>query len=297
MNAAKKVSVVIPCYNAGATIEEAVRSVFDQSYPNLEIIIVDDGSTDQHTLDLLSNADWGRTKIIWKHNSGPASARNRAITESTGDYILPLDADDRIDPTYIEKAVKILDERPDVGIVYCKAMRFGDEEGPWGLPPFTVQELTIDNVIFVTSLFRREDWEAVGGFSESLKNGVEDYDFWLKIVGKRHREVVQIDEPLFFYRIQEVSRTTKFTDQRQNVIDTYSEIFRNNTEFFSKNAHYLFEHRFGLYDELMPYRERYARLDGFLRRHPRLERFFFGAVGCAFKIMDSEAISRLRRSL
>ncbi len=266
------VSIVIPCYNAGDELDEAVRSALAQTWPAIEVIIVDDGSTNPATLEMLRTAQWPRTRILHKENGGPATARNMAIAHAGGKYILPLDADDRIDPAYVEKAVAILDARPGTGIVYCKAVKFGAENGPWELPPYSLRELVIDNVIFVTSLFRRDDWEKVGGFSESLKLGVEDYDFWVKIVALG-RDVHQIDECLFHYRVGHVSRTTGFASDRKAIVKTYAEIFRANRDFYARHAEYIFEHRFGMYDELLKYRARYGRLESFLHRHPWLERF------------------------
>lgn len=265
------VSIIIPCYNAGPELIEAVTSALEQSHPAIEIVIVDDGSTNPETLELLRNPPWPRTRIFHKENGGPASARNFAITEARGRYILPLDADDCIAPSYVEKAVALLDASEDVGIVYCKALKFGAENGPWNLPAYTLRELVIDNIIFVTSLFRRDDWEHVGGFSESLRLGVEDYDFWVKIVALG-REVRQLDEPLFHYRVGHVSRTTGFQQDRGAVVKTYADIFRNNLAFYGQHAEYLFEHRYGLYDELVKYRARYERVERLFLRHPWIER-------------------------
>ena len=152
-----RVSIVIPCFNAGETIGEAIESALSQTYADIEIVVVDDGSTDPVTLDVLAHAAWPRTRILHQGNAGPAAARNAAIQASLGEYILPLDADDRIEPTYVEKAMAAMQADPNVGIVYCKAMKFGAESGPWNLPAYTLRELVIDNVIFVTSLFRRAD--------------------------------------------------------------------------------------------------------------------------------------------
>lgn len=266
-----KVSVVIPCFNAGEFLEEAVQSALAQTWQNLEVIIVNDGSTDPSTLRLLEEARWPRTRIFHQQNAGPSAARNHAVREADGRYIMPLDADDTIEPTYVEKAVAILDARPDVGCVYCKATKFGAVQGPWILPAYTLRELVIDNVIFVTSLYRKADWERVGGYNERLRHGVEDYDFWVKIV-HLGREVVQLEDFLFNYRIQESSRTSAFQDGRAKVVETYAEIFRSNIDFYTAHAEMLFEHRFGLYDELAYWRSRYGGLDAFFTRRPRLLR-------------------------
>lgn len=270
-----RVSIVIPCYNAGAHLEEAVQSALAQTWDDVEVVVVDDGSTDPATITLLEGAGWPRTRVIRQANAGPSAARNAAIRAATGEYILPLDADDRIAPTYVEKAVRVLRERPDVGVVYCRAEKFGAENGAWQLPAFSLRELAVDNVIFVTSLFRRADWERVDGFNESLRHGVEDYDFWLRLIDLGVG-VVQLDEVLFHYRVQEASRTTGFSADRKAMVDTYARIFRDNVGFFARNAETLFEHRFALYDELSGYRARYGRMEALLARHPwllRLARF------------------------
>ena len=265
-----KVSVVIPCFNAGATIGEAIESALAQTYEDIEIIVVDDGSTDARTRDLLAHATWPRTRILHQENAGPAAARNAAIRACVGDFILPLDADDKLEPTYVAKAIAVMQADANVGIVYCKAMKFGAESGPWNLPAYSLRELVIDNVIFVTSLFRRADWETVKGFNQTLRRGVEDYEFWVKIVGLG-RDVVQLDEYLFNYRVQEVSRTTGFVSDRASVVATYAHIFRENIDFYARNAEYLFEHRFGLYDELARYRSRYGQLESLFAKRPWLE--------------------------
>lgn len=247
--------MVIPCFNAGQHLAEAVESGLAQSYKNLEIVIVDDGSTDAGTLSLLEQAQWPRTRIFHQVNAGPSAARNHAIREARGDYILPLDADDTIEPTYAEKAVAAIEAQSDIGCVYCKAMKFGAESGPWDLPPYALDELVIDNVVFVTALFRKSDWEKIGGFDERLRHGVEDYDFWVKMAASG-KEIVQLNEYLFNYRVQEKSRTTRFQDGVDSKVSTYADIFRSNKDFFAKHAEHLFRHRFRLYAELEAWRTR-----------------------------------------
>lgn len=256
----KSVSVVIPCFDAGQYLDEAVQSALAQTWADLEVVIVDDGSTDASTLRLLETANWPRTRIFHQSNAGPSAARNRAIGEAHGEYILPLDADDTIEATYVEKAIAVLDSRPEVGCVYCKAMKFGAESGPWDLPPYRLEELAIDNVIFVTALFRKADWRAIGGFDERLRHGVEDYDFWVKMVASG-KAVVQLDEFLFNYRVQEKSRTTRFQDGMNGKVATYADIFRNNNEFYAKYAESLFEHRFDLYAQIAKGKQEYTDLE------------------------------------
>jgi len=152
-------TVIIPCYNDGAFIQETIDSVNAQSIQTLEIIIVDDASTDRETLETLKNLKQDNLTVFFSEmNEGPSVARNKGIIKALGKYILPLDADDKIDPTYIEKAQKVLDENSKIGIVYCEAKLFGEKNEKWELPPFSFPEILVSNMIFATALFRKEDW-------------------------------------------------------------------------------------------------------------------------------------------
>jgi glycosyltransferase involved in cell wall biosynthesis len=209
-----KVSVVIPCYNLGEYIDEAIDSVLAQTLSDYEIVIVNDGSDDSVTDQKLKTLVRPRTRVINTTNQGVAAARNRGIVEATGEYILPLDADDTIAPTYLEKAVAVLETRPTVGIVYCKARLFGEVHGDWQLPEFSLPHLLLDNLIFSAALFRRADWQEAGGYNQAMRTGWEDWDFWLRIVGLG-KEVFCLAEPLFSYRIRRGSRdrTLALTDK------------------------------------------------------------------------------------
>ena len=241
------VSVIIPCYNDGIYLNDCLNSVYNQTYKSFEIVIVNDGSTDEVTNNMLKNPSWPLAKIISKNHAGPSSARNTGITAASGKYILPLDADDKIHPTYIEKAVAILEEQEATGIVYCQAEYFGDLDGRWELPPYSLEVMLLDNVIFTTSLFRKTDWQNVEGYDESLKHGMEDYDFWLSFI-EIGKEVVQIPEVLFYYRIRDKSRTNKFNEKIDQVQDTYLRIYRNHPRLFSK---YQSEYSIGLRNALI----------------------------------------------
>src|SRR5262249_32672545 len=130
-----KVSVIIPCFNQGQFVDEAVASVLAQTYRDFEIIVINDGSTDEATNRKLAAYDYPQAQVMHTANQGAAGARNTGIAATSGQYILPLDADDRIAPTYLERAVAALEADARVGIVYCQAELFGEESGPWQLPP------------------------------------------------------------------------------------------------------------------------------------------------------------------
>jgi glycosyltransferase involved in cell wall biosynthesis len=200
-----KVTVVIPCYNHGEFLDETVDSVLAQTFDDFEIIIVNDGSTDPGTVALLNRYLRPRTTVLHTLNGGVSSARNTGISRARGEYILPLDADDRIAPTYLEKAAAILDARPEVGIVYCDEEMFGEREGKWDHPEYDPVAELFDNLIHPAALFRKSDWERVGGYSPSFVYGWEDWDFWVSMT-ELNKQVSKIPEILYYYRVRSTSR-------------------------------------------------------------------------------------------
>ncbi len=231
----ERVSVIMPCYNDGQYIEEALYSLRAQTYLNWELIVIDDGSDEPETLRVLEQLEeMPYVRLLHTNHVRPAGARNAGIRAARGTYILPLDADDTIEPTYMEKAVRILNENPSVGVVYCRADLFGEQSGPWYLPDYSLRAMLQDNIVFVTSMFRREDWARVGGFNTNMHAGMEDYDFWLSIL-ELDREVVQIPEVLFHYRIKPKSRTTGFQNSVEQIKETYHTLYRNHTALYEKH--------------------------------------------------------------
>lgn len=256
------VSVIIPCFNQGQFVDEAVDSVLAQSYQDFEIIIVNDGSTDADTNRLLQSYDRPKTRVVSTDNQGLSAARNNGIRAANGEYVLPLDADDRIGPTYLEQAVKLLDKRPELGIVYCRAQLFGAVDTEWQLPEFSLDSMLLDNVIFCSALFRRCDWQAVGGYDESLTHGWEDYDFWLSLLEK-DRKVYQILEILFYYRVSADSMVR--ARPRQHKLETFTRIYQKHQSLYSENIHIWI-------DKLLDVREQYHEAALFVKnqdfQHP-----------------------------
>ncbi len=236
-----KVSVIIPTYNDGEYLPETIASLKEQTFEDFEVIVIDDASTDPKSLDILDKLQAeGYTVIRLQKNSGPSVARNRGIEIAKGAYILPLDADDKIAPTYLEKAAKILDTQEQVGIVYCKAELFGAKSGEWELPPFRFPDILVGNMIFATAMYRKSDWEKTGGYRENMRHGNEDYDFWLSLI-ELGREVYRIPETLFYYRIKENSRTIRLQSDSDKEIDTYLQIFHNHKKLYLDNIGIIFE--------------------------------------------------------
>lgn len=188
-----KVSVIIPTYNRARYVIEALESVLNQTYQNLEVIIVDDGSTDKTREVLGPYLVDDRITYIYKENGGPASARNFGLTNSTGEYIAFLDSDDLWLPEKIFYQVECFKTHGDVGIVFTDALAFGEKLGPvdaaraefrfrYHDPSFKL--LLWGNFMPTpTVMLRRACIEKVGLFDESpdLRIGGEDYVLWLRI--------------------------------------------------------------------------------------------------------------------
>lgn len=229
-----RVSVVIPCYNDGAYLQQAIESCLRQTMREIEVIVVDDGSDDAVTQAVLEKQSDSRVAVFSTNRTGPAAARNKAIEHARGRYILPLDADDWIDPEYIASAVQVLDKKPNVGIVYCRAKLFGEQEEDWNLPDFEFNTFLLDNCIFITAMFRKEDWETIGGFSTEFKHGLEDYDFWLSVI-ELGREVYQFPNKWFHYRLKKESRTTQMISSVAATAETYELLFQRHRALYLKH--------------------------------------------------------------
>jgi glycosyltransferase involved in cell wall biosynthesis len=200
------VSVIMPVYNAGAYLGQALHGIAAQTYRDFEVVIVDDGSTEPATATLLAEA--ARTPNVTVHrvpNGGPARARNLAIERARGAYILPHDADDWLAPTFLERTVGVLDAEPDVGIAYTWVGLVGRHHGTWETGGFSLEELLSRCTIHVCSLYRRAIWEQVGGYDPRFVESCEDWDFWIG-AASRGWKGRGIPEVLAYYRRAETSR-------------------------------------------------------------------------------------------
>jgi GT2 family glycosyltransferase len=198
------VSVVIPCFNQALYLAEAVESVVAQTYRDWEIVIVDDGSPDEAAAvaeRLIAAHPDRRISLVRQDNSGLPAARNAGVAASVGRYILPLDADDLIRPEMLRRTVDLLDAEPGVAIAYTDEEHFGAVERVVHTSEWDTDLQRRRNLFSATSLYRREVWEAVGGYDPSMRRGYEDWDFW---IGAAERGFVgrRIAEPLLRYRVR-----------------------------------------------------------------------------------------------
>lgn len=202
------VSVIVPCYKQAQYLSEALHSILEQTYQNWECIIVNDGSPD-NTVEVAQ--EWltkdNRFKYIYKENGGLSSARNAGIKTALGKYILPLDADDMISKNYLEVCLLEFKNNPHVKLVYGSAIKFGAVNLPWNLSKFKYAALLQNNMIYCSALFKKDDWELIGGYDEEMKFGFEDWEFWLRLLN--HNSIVlKCDAAVFFYRTKKNSMIT-----------------------------------------------------------------------------------------
>ena len=194
-----RISVLMPCYNHGAFIADALASVLAQTFQDFEIIVVDDGSTDPGTVETLAALALPRTTVVRTQNRGLPAARNRAARHASGGLLCALDADDRLAPTWFEKAVAVLDRSPRLAFVSHWLETFGDERWTWAPERCDLPALLARNAVNGAALVRREAFDAVGGYDEAMRDGCEDWDFWLRLVEEGFEGAI-IPEVLFYYR-------------------------------------------------------------------------------------------------
>lgn len=201
----KLVSVIIPLYNQSTFLLDAINSVLSSTYKNIEVIVINDGSTDITDTQLRTILP-NNVNILNQSNQGVCVARNNGISVAHGDYIFTLDADDKVHSTFIEKAIKILDSNPDIGIVYANAENFGNKTGKWFFPEFDKTNMLITNLIPSFAIFRKKAWEAVNGYNSIMEEGGEDWEFWISLIEKGYTPY-KINETLLYYRRHNQSKT------------------------------------------------------------------------------------------
>jgi len=198
-----KVSIVIPCYNHGPMLCEALASVEEVRNENLlEVIIVDDGSSDPDTLRILRDVAEAGYRVVSQPNRRVSAARNTGIRLAKGEFILPLDSDNRLRDVYLKEGVSLLNENPNIGVLYADAEWFGEQTGRWQVQEFDLLSLLRMNFIDVCALYRRTLWEEVGGYDEEMPwMGVEDWDFWLRVAA-HGGTFVHLNKIGFDYRVR-----------------------------------------------------------------------------------------------
>ncbi|MFF1963995.1 glycosyltransferase family 2 protein [Streptomyces sp. NPDC058232] len=275
------VSVVIPCHDYARYLPEAVSSVLAQTFRDWELVIVDDGSTDdtvEVTQSLIACHPDRRIRLLQQSNAGVSAARNTGIEASTGRYILPLDADDVIAATMLEKTVGVLDSDPGIAIASTDVFTFTDDDLPpqaMPLPAYSRELLLQRLIMFYCSLYRRAAWQTVGGYNESMRAG-EDWDFWIGCV-EHGFDAHHIHEALFGARNKDTGLHLEAAENdlaiRARIVANHPGLFKPITRGWAR-AVLSQDAEAGLRDERVPddILTRAAEMDQFLTAVMALQR-------------------------
>lgn len=229
METKDKVSIIIPTYNNAKYLADALDSIIAQTYPIWECIVIDDGSSDNTSILVKKYCHrHPQIKYIYQTNQGPAVARNNGIAMSTGKYILPLDSDDTLSSLYLEKAVYYLDTNPDIKLVYCLSDTLGVPNSTFYRETYQHSLLLWKNLIHISSMYRRLDFDKTNGYNPNMCEGLEDWDFYLSFLSPNDK-VYRIDEPLLHIRKTDSSRTNNATKNLQKLTQ---QIFENHRDLY-----------------------------------------------------------------
>lgn len=225
------VSIIIPCYNQGAFLYDAIGSVEKGRPEEYELIIVNDGSTDGETLQVLAELERKGYRIIHQSNGGVSAARNTGIREARAKYILPLDGDNKIEPDYYRRAIALMEQDAAIGVVYSDCFLYGQESGTRTVGAFETARLLTGNYIDACAVFRKKVWEDGGGYDERIPVALyEDWEFWLHALSAGWK-FGYIPEPLFHYQVQQESMNAAGTDPEKRkrmvayILDKYHDLF------------------------------------------------------------------------
>lgn len=241
------ISVIIPCYNDGKYLPETIEQLKKQSTPADEIIIVNDGSTDAATIELLAQLEKDPLiQVLHKTNGRMAAARNYGVTHAKGDIIVTLDADDYFDPSFFKKGVEILQNEPATGVVTSYIQYFGNRNGkakPRGGNAFN---FLFSNQCSACAMVRRTAWDQIEGYDESMKLGYEDWEFYIRIT-KAGWHVHLIPEFLLYYR--QTKKSTLANDTHPNRKQIIQYIIEKHKDWYAECLIHLIDQKEVLYTE------------------------------------------------
>ena len=197
-----RISVICPCYNNGKYVAQAIESVLAQTYNDWELVIVNDGSTDESEQVVMQYAATDRRiKYIRQENAGVSAARNRGVQEAVGEYICFLDADHWLDPECLKVSVTILGKQPTCKLYCLKRIDVDDDTGT--KCEFVAYPGSYRNVLIygmsITIVIRRNVFVAIGGFDESMRSGFEDWEFNVRFLDVDSKVIIS-DEALYYYQ-------------------------------------------------------------------------------------------------
>jgi glycosyltransferase involved in cell wall biosynthesis len=194
------VSVIVPCYNGGRFLDELCATLAAQTFRDFETIIVDDGSTEDATLHKLASLE-PTIRVLRQQNRRLPGARNTGFREARGKFVLPLDCDDRLHPSFLAETVAILREAPpEVGFVFAHMQLVGAMDGVMARHFNRFDQLFLNQLPYCM-LIRRSAWEAAGGYDEAMHDGMEDWEFSIRLLAAGFRGI-EIAKPLLIYEVR-----------------------------------------------------------------------------------------------
>ena len=228
-----RVTVVIPCHNYGDYVGEAVESALAQSFRRLEVIVVDDGSTDNsvEVVKEIVAREPKRLRLIEREVSGqPAYPRNDGIREARGEYIVCLDADDALPPNYVALCARALDENPDVSVVYGDQQNTGARDSWEPHPDYDFDRLRLFNFIPCSAMFRKSAWQDAGGYMTNVPSK-EDWNFWLSCAECGHH-AKHVPGAFWFYR-HHSDRESLYVANRKNEARLKAQVVLNHPRLYT----------------------------------------------------------------
>lgn len=225
-----RVSFIVPCFNHGEFLTAAVESALAQTYQNIEVVIVDDGSTGAATIGVLRHLEQRGIRVIRTPRSGPSAARNTGIRATTSAFFVPLDADDLVMPTFVEQLLPPLLADETLGYCYSHVERFGAWSGVWKCPSYDPRRLLVENLSVVTAVVRRDAFDAVGGYSPELARGFEDWEFWIALLAAGYPGFC-VPQTLFRYRKHASPSVTSIAEVHRS--DTVRTIISRHRRLYS----------------------------------------------------------------
>lgn len=205
------ISVVIPCYNGGKFLDLPLNSLARQTYRNFEIVIIDDGSTDQGTKDKFKTLD-PSIRVVHQENKGLSAARNTGFREAKADLVLALDSDDQLEPTHLEETLAAMQGTPGAGFVVTDIRQVGAAQAI-EKRYINAFDVLFKNVTGYCMLIRKGAWQKAGGYDETMRDGYEDWEFNLRLINSGYPGVA-IDKPLLIYTVSAQGMLMGHSSQR-----------------------------------------------------------------------------------
>lgn len=205
-------TVVIPYYNAGATLPEALASAFAVDWPEYEVLLIDDGSTDAESMRALREMEkqYPRLRVVRQENAGLSAVRNLGARLARGEFITFLDADDRVAPDFYRRAVALLRQYKNAAYAGSWLRLFGDAEGYKAYFPSCLPVLLLDNMQSSGCVIRRDVFLAHGQNRTDMRAGFEDHESWIRMAENGYFGI-HLPEPLYAYRLHGASASAAFS--------------------------------------------------------------------------------------